>query len=411
MKALVVAAVIALLAASAAGEPADAPSIDAGQQVLVLLKMPAPHFRPDGNYGAGYSDAAGSATRRRIAAALARGNALSLVASWPLPVLGLDCYVMDVPSPRRADDVATQLARDPRVEWAQPMNTFRALGHDDPLFAMQPAARRWHLDELHATATGTDVRVAVVDSGVDAGHPDLAGQIALRANLVGDRRDPAETHGTAVAGIIAARADNHIGIAGIAPRSRLLALRACRQAADDDTLCSSLSLAIALHAAIEQDAQVINLSLGGPADRLIGQLVRTALDRGIDVVAAADRRVARGGFPADIAGVVAAVDDEAGAVPPGMVGAPGTDVATTLPGARWGFVSGASYAAAHVSGLLAVMRDVRAKAKVGHGGVGADLVLLADRRIDACASLRHVGASCPCDCNGPAETAAAIARH
>jgi subtilisin family serine protease len=412
MKAFALAAVIALSAATgAAAEPGAAASSDTGQQVLVLLKMPAPHYRPEGNYSSGYSDAAGRAIRRRTAAALARSNDLANVASWPLPILGLDCYVMDVPAPRRADDVAVELARDPRVEWAQPMNTFRALGHDDPLFAMQPAARRWHLDELHAAATGRDVRVAVVDSSVEATHPDLVGQIAVRANLLGERREQAEAHGTAVAGIIAARADNHVGIVGVAPQARLLALRACWQASADDTLCTSLSLAIALHAAIDQGAQVINLSLGGPADRLIGQLVRTALERGIDVVAAADRKAAQGGFPADVSGVVAVVDDDAGAVPTGMVGAPGTDVPTTLPGARWGVVSGASYAAAHVSGLLAVMRDARAKSGVGLGGIGADLVLLADRRIDACASLRRAGAACLCDCSGPAEMAVSTTQH
>jgi subtilisin family serine protease len=201
-------------------------------------------------------------------------------------------------------------------------------------------------------------------------------------------------------------ADNHVGIVGVAPRARLLALRACWQASADDTLCTSLGLAIALHTAIDQGAHVINLSLGGPADRLIGQLVTTALARGIDVVAAADRRAARGGFPAEVPGVVAVVDDDAGAVPPGMVGAPGTDVPTTLPGARWGVVSGASYAAAHVSGLLAVMRDVRSKSTtVGQGGSAADLVLLGDRRIDACASVRRAGAACLCDCSGRAEMA------
>ena len=148
MRSLLVACALCLLgmasahAANAAGSVAPA---EAEQQLLVLLNLPSPHFRPDGNYSAGYADAAGHAARRRIAASLARSNGLNLVTGWPLPILGLDCYVLEVPQPRRADDVATLLARDPRVAWTQPMNVFRALGLDDPLYSQQPAGREWHL--------------------------------------------------------------------------------------------------------------------------------------------------------------------------------------------------------------------------------------------------------------------------
>ena len=184
---------------------------------------------------------------------------------------------------------------------------------------------------MHTTATGHDVRVAVIDSGVQLDHPDLADQVAMNANFIAERGDPAESHGTAVAGIVAAAADNHVGIAGVAPRAQLFALRACRQASAVDTMCTTLSLALALHTAIDRGAQVINLSLGGPPDRLIEQLVEAALAHGISVVAAADRTVSRGGFPAALRGVVAVVDETSGAAQPGMVAAPGTDVPTTLP--------------------------------------------------------------------------------
>ena len=414
MKALIVACALCLLgpagasAADASGAPAP---VEAEQQVLVLLNLPPPHFRPDGNYTAGYADAAGSATRHRIAAALARSNGLGLATDWPLPILGLDCYVMDVPPPRHADEVAAQLARDPRVAWAQPMNVFRSLGHDDPLFSLQPAAREWHLSEMHETTTGRDVRVAIIDSGVQLDHPDLAGQVAMSANFVGDRDERSESHGTAVAGIVAARADNHVGIAGVAPRARLFALRACRQASPADTLCTTLSLALALHTAIDRGAQVINLSLGGPPDRLIEQLVEAALAHGISVVAAADRTVARGGFPAALHGVVAVVDETSGAAPAGMVAAPGTDVPATLPGSRWATVSGASYAAAHVSGLLALMLEVQGKAKGGQGAVASELVRTGDGRIDTCASLTRAGAACACACAAAAQMAVSITRH
>lgn len=396
------------------GRTTGATRLDSPQQVLVLLNLPVAHFRADGNYSGGYANTAGAAARRRIAQSLASAHGLTLASEWPMPTLGLDCYVMEVPALQAPDAVAAQLGRDPRVAWAQPMNVFRPLAHDDALFSLQPAAREWQLDELHASATGRDVRVAVIDSGVQLDHPDLNGQVALSMNLIGDEPSVAENHGTAVAGIIAARADNQVGIAGIAPQASLLALRACWQAAET-TLCNTLSLARALQAAIEQGAQIVNLSLGGPPDRLIRRLVEAALKRGIGVVAAVNRAAADGGFPAGIDGVVAVTDKPSAAEPPAAWAAPGTDIPTTLPGSRWATVSGASYAAAHVSGLLALMLDAQARSGKARASssIGADLVRRADGRVDACASLTRAGAACACACDGASRTApiAPIARH
>lgn len=413
MRALIAAWLVCCLAAGAsAAEPVDAAAAGAEppQQVLVLLNLPVAHFRADGNYSGGYANATGSAARRRLAQSLARANGLSLATDWPLPIVGLDCYVMDVPAAQHPDAIATQLGRDPRVAWAQPMNVFRPLAHDDPLFSLQPAAREWQLDELHASATGRNVRVAVIDSAVQLDHPDLTGQVAVNMNLIGGRASPGEIHGTAVAGIIAAHADNHLGIAGIAPQASLLALRACWQAAPDETLCDTLSLARALHAAIEQGAQIINLSLGGPPDRLIQQLVEAALARGIGVVAAVNRSAAGGGFPARIHGVVAVTDKASAQASGGALVAPGSDIPTTLPGSRWSMVSGASYAAAHVSGLLALMLDAQARSGKAHAAFVNEIVQRADGRVDACASLVRAGLACACACGGE-PSMASIARH
>jgi subtilisin family serine protease len=396
---------VARAGAADASDPAAAPG---AAQVLVLIQLPPPHFRADANYSPGYADASGSVARRRLASAMARSNGLTLVDDWPLPILGVDCYVMDLPPAANADEVAARLARDPRVAWAQPMHVFRALGHDDPLFAVQPAAAEWHLNEVHAAATGRNVRVAVVDSGVQLDHPDLVGQIVGHASFAGDREERAETHGTAVAGIIAGRADNHVGIVGVAPEASLLALRACREVSARETTCSTLGLALALHAAIDRGAQVINLSLGGPFDRLIEQLVGAAVSRGIPVVAAADRSVSAGGFPASVAGVVAVVDENGGIAPAGMVAAPGSDVPSSLPGSRWGLVSGSSYAAAHVSALLALMIDAHARSHGPPSPPQSAIVVGADGRIDSCASLGRAGAACVCDCTSPSQLAGPI---
>jgi Subtilase family len=402
---LVVGMGFAVATVRAADLSLPAPEQQATQQVLVLLNLPPQHFRPDGNYAGSYSDTAGRAARRRVALQLAREHGLTLDNSWPMPLLGVDCFVMTPPPDRSASRIAQDLSLDARVSWAQTMNLYRAQGHADPLFEMQPAARDWQLAVLHESATGRQVRVAVIDSTVERTHPDLADQIELSEDFVAGRATPAESHGTAVAGILAARADNGIGIVGVAPQARVLALRACWQQAAEATLCNSLSLAQALHFAITHDAQVINLSLSGPPDALLTRLLDVALARGISIVAAVDRDAAGGGFPAMHRGVIAVADAGRDAPSPSAITAPGRDIPTTQPGARWGVVSGASYAAAHVSGLLALLREARERrASVGsvafasNAAASRDLVRLPDGRIDACASLSQAAGVCRCDC-------------
>jgi subtilisin family serine protease len=331
-----------------------------------------------------------------------------------MPLLGVDCFVMTVPPDQSPGRIAQDLSRDARVSWAQLMNVYQAQGHNDPLFAMQPAARDWQLAALHETATGRHVRVAVIDSGVERTHPDLAGQVELSEDFVAGRSASAEVHGTAVAGIIAAQADNGIGIVGVAPQARLLALRGCWQQAIESTLCSSLSLAQALQFAITHDAQVINLSLSGPPDQLLGRLLDVALGHGIAIVAAVDRAAPGGGFPAAHRGVIGVADAGREPVAAGVAIAPGRDLPTTLPGARWAVVSGASYSAAHVSGLLALLREARDRRGVPTSAAAAvparDLVLLPDGRVDPCASLSRVAGSCSCDCTA-ANAAPTVARQ
>ncbi|HWI25314.1 MAG TPA: S8 family serine peptidase, partial [Lysobacter sp.] len=298
------------------------------------------------------------------------------------------------------------LANDPRVESAQPMQIFHTLG-DDPLAAVQPTSGLWHLPELHRVATGRDVRIAVIDSGVATQHPDLRGQIAVARNFVDARPMPAEAHGTQVAGVIAARAGNGLGIAGIAPDSRVLALRACWETpgVSSSATCSSFTLARALQFAIDARAQVFNFSLAGPRDALLGRLLDVALRRGATVVAAA-REV--DDYPASHPGVIAVSADDAAVA--GTWRAPGRGIPATTPGGGWALASGASFAAAEVSGLAALLRQH------ARGSTGARLQqFLGDadarsssRGIDACAALRRTMASgCVCNCATASATMAA----
>ncbi|MCE4535826.1 S8 family serine peptidase [Pelomonas sp. P7] len=367
-----------------AAAPARAQAEEARRQVLVMLQLPKAHYRPDGSYAGTYGEGVGRQSRQQVAQELARRHGLEMRSEWAMPLAGVDCFVMRLPEAdsRTPAQVAEAVAADRRVAWAQPVNLYQGQGAaQEPLYGAQPAAQQWHLAELHELATGRGVRVAVVDSGVEAGHPDLAGQLELNANFVDDRPPPAESHGTAVAGIIAARADNGIGIAGIAPQARLLALRGCWQAADAQTLCSSLGLAKALYAAIQHSADIINMSLGGPDDRLLALLLDQAQARGATVVAAMPS--SGGPFPANHPGVL--VVGMAPPLPAGAVIAPGRDVPSTAPGGGWALVSGSSFAAAHASGLLALVRELGGSR--GATLLRTTLVTAGPGRIDSCATL------------------------
>jgi subtilisin family serine protease len=376
------------------------------RSVLLMLRLPTIHYRPDAAYGASYSGA-GGASRRRLARALAREHALVLREDWPMPALGVACFVFVAADAGAATRAALALARDPRVESAQPMQLFHTLG-DDPLADVQPVNAAWHLQELHRHATGRDVRIAVIDSGVATQHPDLRGQIAVARNFVDARPMPAEAHGTQVAGVIAARAHNGVGIVGIAPDSRLLALRACWEtpgapsSSAASASCSSFTLARALQFAIDARAHVFNFSLAGPRDVLLGRLLDVALRRGVTVVAAASDT---GDYPASHPGVIAVSADDAPVA--GTWRAPGRGIPATMPGGGWVLASGASFAAAEVSGLAALLRQraagpaaERLSQTLGHARTPS-------RGIDACAALRRSMASgCVCNCTTASATMA-----
>ena len=399
---------LCVVAATASLRPAAARAAPAtpDQQILVMVRHPPDHYRPNGAYGGGYGDDLARSARERLARRIAQAHGLTLVDAWPMPLIGLDCFVMAVPAGRATAAAAAELSRDSNVQWAQPNARFETqsapASHNDPLYPAQPVARQWRLAELHELATGRGVKVAVIDSGIEGRHPDLAGQLIVNRNFIAGRAPAFEQHGTGVAGIIAARADNGIGIAGVAPGARLLGLRACWQASATPvvrTVCDSFSLVKALYFATEQKADVINMSLSGPDDRLLDALIKAAMTRGSVIVTAFDTKRPNGGFPASVPGVVA-VSDAVVAPSRGRVyTAPGRDVPTTQPGDRWFLVNGSSFAAAHVSGLLALLRQERPSAA---------LTLVSARAgggpIDACATLVRAARGCDCGCAQAANT-------
>lgn len=384
---------------------ADADAEAASRQILVMLRATPAHYRPDSGYSGSYLAAPDRQARRRLVRALAREHELRLIDDWPMPALGLDCFVLEAQTHETSERAVRELSADARVESVQPMNLFHLLNRGDPLASAQPATARWHLRELHAVATGKRVTVAELDTGVDLAHPDLRGQVSLARNFVDDAAPPAETHGTQIAGIIVARAGDGVGIAGIAPDARLLALRACwQESGGGASVCSSFTLAKALQFALQNKAQVLNLSLSGPPDRLLGRLLDAAMGEGVIVVGAVDAQAKDGGFPAGHDGVLAVAAAPAPSSARGVLLAPAKGIPAPTPGGGWSLVSGPSFAAAQVTGLVALLCELSPGLQAAQARAALDPTTelgLPPRRpvlIDACAAVVRVARRCACDC-------------
>ena len=313
---------------------------------------------------------ASSDSSDRIPVELAGAHGLRHIGAFPLTSIGVHCLVFEVPANRAMDEVLRSLAADRRVESAQPNQVFRnlAAGTPDPYASFQYGARVIRAPQAHRWATGRGVTVAVIDTGIETEHPDLHGRVAKTANFVdgGAQSFAHDRHGTAVAGVIGARANNNEGIFGVAPEADLIGIKACwhRSADGLEARCSSWTLAKAIDFAVINGARVINLSLGGPPDPLLTRLIAKAIERGTTVVAAAMDGADAPGFPASLPLVIGVVaSDSHNDVQGGdrdratMLVAPGVEILTTTPPHAYAFLSGTSLAAAHVSGVVALLLE------------------------------------------------------
>jgi hypothetical protein len=323
------------------------------------------------------------------------------VSAWPIAPLHMHCAVLRIPE--GADRVAllATLAHDRRIKLAQPLQSFatRTDDYNDPYVALQRGFLQMDVADAHAWSRGEGIKVAIIDTGADTEHPDLAKSIAGAQNFVDSdtqqfRRD---RHGTEVAGVIAAVANNREGIVGVAPASRLLILKACWQARiDADTAyCNSFTLARALVAALDAHAQVVNLSLAGPQDPLLSELIREGVRRGILFVGAASSGVSDGmqGLLHQ-AGVIEVAGSEGHSALTAVLFAPGREILTLLPGGHYDFASGDSISTAQVTGVVGLMlaknRTLSATAAYqllrdtsSHKGAGAG----DSEHVDACAAM------------------------
>jgi hypothetical protein len=237
-------------------------------------------------------------------------------------------------------------------------------GQGDPT---QYVVGKLHLVDAHRLATGDGVLVAVIDSGIDDAHPDLAGAIAAKFDTLATDEKP-HTHGTEMAGAIA----SHGRLLGVAPRARLLAVRAFGASAGGEE-STTFRILRGLDWAAGQNARIINMSFAGPADPALQDALAKAHKKGIVLIAAAGNAGPKSPplYPAADPHVIAVTATDAddkvfaqanrGAYI--AVAAPGVDVLVPAPEANVALTTGTSVAAAHVSGLVALLMEVKPSLK------------------------------------------------
>jgi subtilisin family serine protease len=213
-----------------------------------------------------------------------------------------------------------------------------------------------------AVPSGRTVTVAVIDSGICASHPDLAGRITTGYDFVENDNDPQDVfgHGCGVAGVIAANSNNAQGIAGIAPNVQIMPLRVL----DEGGIGNYALIASAIIYAADNNADIINLSLAGPTySQIMADAVAYAINKGVVVIAAAGNQAReRAFYPAAYPSVIAV-----GSIDPNLaqssfsnygaeidIWAPGRDILTTTNDGGYDFESGTSFAAPIVAGITAM---------------------------------------------------------
>jgi hypothetical protein len=300
--------------------------------------------------------------------ALARLHHLTRLESQDFTLTGRRLFRWRIDDGRPVPVVIRSLRADPRILSAQPNYLF-ALQEDaagpvatpDAPHAQADSAQyalaKLHLTEAHALATGDGVLVAVIDTPIDAAHPDLAGAIAATFDATGAAEKPL-AHGTAMASAIAA----HGKLTGSAPRVKLLSVQAFGRVRSRGT---SFDILKGLQWAADQNANIINMSFAGPSDPELQMQLAAVHRKGIVLIAAAGNAGpnSRPLYPAADPNVIAVtatdVDDKlferanrGGYI---AVAAPGVNVLVAAPDGSYGMTSGTSVAAAEVSGVAALL--------------------------------------------------------
>jgi subtilisin family serine protease len=271
----------------------------------------------------------------------------------------LDSFLLQARTQRQASAALARLRADRLVLGAQLSVTYALAEASGAATDVQYVLAKLGLVEAHSVSTGKEVLVALIDSNVDDQHPEFLGSVAAKSGWI---ESPPHPHGTGMAGAIGA----HDRLVGIAPGARLLGFTAF---GPNDRLGSTIQIIKGLDWAAARGARVINLSFGvaGERDPLMEITLKSLIQRGIVVVAAAGNAgpdsppTYPGAYPSVIAVTATDRDDATySGASRGRhiaVAAPGVDVMVPAPGGGYQLTTGTSVAAAHISGVVALMLE------------------------------------------------------
>jgi type VII secretion-associated serine protease mycosin len=284
---------------------------------------------------------------------------------------GSDTYHLRLDTARDAAELAALLDAHPAVVFGEPNYIRQSMQTPNDPFVVE----QWALNNIQAfgawdITTGSDVAIAVIDTGVASDHPDLQGQVLPGYNAISqsNRSEDDSGHGTAVSGLIAARTDNGQGVAGLCWDCSIIPVKAL----DSIGRGSDASLARGIRWAADSGARVINMSLGGTGDnRTLREAVEYANSRGVLLVAASGNARQRGnavvypaGYPEVLAvGGTGNTDNITGFSNTGDhvdIAAPSVGLWTTIIGEReYGPPNGTSFSSPYVAGAAGLVWSLR----------------------------------------------------
>lgn len=296
---------------------------------------------------------------------LARRHGLRRVSSEDFPLIGATVGLFRIADGRPYETVQREFATDGSVRSLQP-NFRYVLQDQNPAVPVEGDPAQYVLSKLrlpqaHTLAHGANVTVAVIDSGIDARHPELANSIADNFDALGSSEGP-HIHGTGIAGAIAA----HAKLMGSAPDARIIAIRAFG-GTTGGAESSSYIILRSLNYAAEHGAQIVNMSFAGPKDAVIERAIAATAARGLVLIAAAGNAGAKSPplYPAANPNVIAvsATDQQDKLFTASNRGnyialaAPGVGIFLPAPDGKYQMTSGTSFSAAYISGVAALLLE------------------------------------------------------